>query len=212
MPMIKTVIVDDHFLIREGLKKILKTEPNLLIVGELQKGSEVRSFLLKQPCDLIILDINLPDRNGLEVLNDIKSIDPDLHVLILSVFPEEQFAIRAIKAGAAGYISKDRASEVLISAIRKVIAGNKYVSDELAEKIALDYIWEKEQLPHEKLSNREFQILLLLGAGKKVREIADKLSLSVNTVNTYKSRIFEKMNMDSLPELIRYVVKNDLVV
>ncbi|MCF8236166.1 MAG: response regulator transcription factor [Bacteroidales bacterium] len=209
--MIKTLIVDDHFLIREGLKKILKTEPNLLIVGELQKGSEVRNFLLKQSCDLIILDINLPDRNGIDVLKDIQSINPDVYVLMLSVFPEEQFALRAIKAGAAGYISKDRASEELIVAIRKVIAGNKYISDELAEKIALDHIWENEKKLHEKLSNREFQILLLLGAGKKVRDIADELSLSVNTVNTYRSRIFEKMNFNSLSDLIRYVVNNNLV-
>lgn len=210
--MIKTLIVDDHFLIREGLKKILKTESNLLIVGELQKGGDVRNFLLKQSCDLIILDINLPDRNGIDVLKDVKSINPDVYVLMLSVFPEEQFALRAIKAGASGYISKDRASEELIVAIRKVIAGNKYISDELAEKIALDHIWENEKKPHEMLSNREFQILLLLGSGKKASEIADELSLSVNTVNTYRSRIFEKMNFNSLSELIRYVLKTNLVV
>ncbi|WP_430931316.1 response regulator [Saccharicrinis sp. 156] len=208
--MIKLLIVDDHFLIREGLKKTLKTEKDIWVVGEVQKGAEACGFILKNECDLIILDINLPDRNGLDVLKDIKTIKPDMHVLMLSVNPEEEFAVRAIKAGASGYITKDRAPEELIKAIRKSISTGRYISEQLAEKLAWDLNTGSSEKLHEKLSDREFQILCQIGSGKSTKEIAANLALGISTVNTYKSRIFKKMNFDSTSQLIRYVVKNNL--
>ena len=208
--MIKLLIVDDHFLIREGLKKTLKTEQDILVVGELQKGAEACDFILKNECDLIILDINLPDRNGLDVLKDVKAIKPEIHVLMLSVNPEEDFAVRAIKAGASGYITKDRAPEELIKAIRKSVSCGRYISEQLAEKLAWDLNPGSSEKPHEKLSDREFQILCLIGSGKSTKEIAAHLTIGISTVNTYKSRIFEKMNFDSTSQLIHYALKNNL--
>ncbi|SMO37918.1 two component transcriptional regulator, LuxR family [Saccharicrinis carchari] len=208
--MIKLLIVDDHFLIREGLKKTLKTETDILVIGELVKGAEVCDFIRNKECDLIILDINLPDRNGLDVLKDVKAIKPNIHVLMLSVNPEKDFAVRTIKAGAAGYITKDRAPEELIKAIRKSVNSGRYISEQLGEKLARDLESGFSEKLHEKLSDREFQVLCLIGSGKSSKEIATNLALGISTVNTYKSRIFEKMNFESTSQLIHYVIKNNL--
>jgi len=209
--MIKILIVDDHPLIREGLKKILQTEMDFVVVGELAKGSEVQEFIKNKTCDLIILDINLPGRNGLDVLKDVKALRPDISVLMLSILPEEQFAVRAIRAGAAGYITKDGAPEELIRAIRKIASGRRYVSEQLAENLALDISFKSDKLLHERLSDREFQILLLIGSGKSTKEIARLLLISQSTVNTYRSRIFEKMALKTTGQLIHYVFKNELL-
>jgi two-component system, NarL family, invasion response regulator UvrY len=209
--MTKILIVDDHYLIREGLKKILETETDLNIIGELKKGADVCEFIKQNECDLIILDINLPDRNGLDILKDVKVINPETFVLMLSILPEEQFAVRAIRAGASGYITKDGAPDELIKAIRRIKNGRRYVSEELADKLAFELSTKSDKILHETLSDREFQILLLLGSGKSSKEIAQILSLSSSTVNTYKSRIFDKMEMKTLSQLIHYVITNDLL-
>ncbi|MBC8441833.1 MAG: response regulator transcription factor [Deltaproteobacteria bacterium] len=209
--MIKILIVDDHYLIREGLIKILETENDLCIVGELQKGSDVCDFIKRHECDLIILDINLPDRNGLDVLKDVKAVNPDILILMLSVLPEDQFAVRALRAGASGYITKEGIPEELIKAIRKVVTGRRYVSEQFAEKLAMDLSSPSKQNLHDDLSDREFQILLLIGSGLSGKEIARNLSLSTSTVNTYRARIYEKMNMKTITQLIHYVANNDLL-
>ena len=210
--MFKILIVDDHPLIREGLKKILQTEMDFSVVGELGKGAEVGEFINRNECDLIILDINLPDRNGMDVLKDIKTLKPEISVLMLSILPEEQFALRAIRSGASGYITKDGAPEELINAIRKIASGRRYVSEILADKLAFDLSAKSDKILHEKLSDREFQILLLIGSGKSSKEIAHLLSISLSTVNTYKARIFEKMGMKTTIQLVHYVMQNNLLM
>ena len=209
--MIKILIADDHYLIREGLKNILERESDLSIVAELDKGADVCEFIKNKNCDLVILDINLPDRNGLDVLKDLKVIKPELKVLVLSILPEDQFAIRTIRAGASGYLTKDSAPDELIKAVRRVIDGRRFVSQELADKLAFDLNIQTDKILHEKLSDREFQILLLIGSGETSKKIAEILSLGVSTVNTYKSRIFEKMEMTTTSQLIQYVLKNELL-
>jgi len=209
--MTKILIVDDHYLIREGLKKILDPENDLSIVGELQKGCDVREFIMKHDCDLIILDINLPDRNGMDILKDVKAIKPDISILMLSILPEEQFAVRALRAGASGYITKDGVAEELVIAIRRIANGRRYVSEHLAEKLALNLESSPKKNLHDTLSDREFQILLLIGSGLSNKEIASRLSLSGSTVDTYRARIYEKMHMSSITQLIHYVINNDLL-
>jgi len=209
--MTKILIVDDHYLIREGLKKILEPLTDLCIVGELQKGCDVREFIMKHDCDLIILDINLPDRNGMDILKDVKAIKPDISILMLSILPEEQFAVRALRAGASGYITKDGVAEELVIAIRRIANGRRYVSEHLAEKLALNLESSPKKNLHDTLSDREFQILLLIGSGLSNKEIASRLSLSGSTVDTYRARIYEKMHMSSITQLIHYVINNDLL-
>lgn len=209
--MLKIVIVDDHYLIREGIKKIIKADDQMVVTGEFEGGSELLEFIMVNDFDLIILDINLPERNGLDVLKDIKAIKPASRVLMLSIYPEEQFAIRAIKAGATGYITKDSQSADFIKAIRRTSSGRKYVSENLAESLVDEIASPSTESAHKKLSDREYEILLLLGSGGKSREVAKKLSLSMSTVNTYKARILTKMKMKSTSELIRYVIANGLL-
>ena len=209
--MIDIVIVDDHALIIEGLQKIIRSISDMSVVGEARNAKQAFEIIKEKNCDVLILDMNLPDRNGLDVLKHVRSIHPDISVLILSMYPEERFAVRALKAGASGYITKERAADELIQAIRKVVSGGKYVSEILAEKIAFDLNSEHEMLPHERLSDREFQVLLMIGEGKMTSEIAESLLLSIHTISTYRSRILEKMNMRSNNELIRYVIQNKLV-
>jgi len=208
--MIKLLIVDDHFLIREGLKKTLRSEKDIDVVGELKKGTQTIDFIQKNDCDIIILDINLPDRNGIDILKDVKAIKPGVHVLILSAYPEDEFAVRAIKAGAAGYITKDRAPDELIKAIRKSVNGGKYISEQLGEQLASDLTGGYLEKAHDKLSDRELQVLSMIGSGKSTNEIASSLSVSTSTVSTYKSRIIEKMNFDSSSQMIRYAIKYNL--
>jgi DNA-binding NarL/FixJ family response regulator len=207
--MIKVLIVDDHAVVRRGLRQILADERDIEVL-ETADPREVMPMLKTSPVDLLILDLDLPEKNGLDLLKDVKRLYRRLPVLILSVYPEEQFAVRVLKAGASGFISKDAAPEDLVNAIRKILRGKKHVSERVAE-IWLGQIDESigAQL-HEKLSDREFQILCLLGKGKSVKSIAQDLSVSPPTVSTHRARILEKMGMKTTAELIHYAVKNGL--
>jgi len=209
--MINVFIVDDHEIIREGLKKILKEESDFKVVGEAQSGDEVLKNLKNIDCDIMLLDMNMPGRSGLELLADLKELRPELHILILSIHPEDKFALRTLKAGAAGYLCKDTALDELVVAIRKVYSKGRYLSTTLAEQLAFDFMPDKNQLPHETLSNREQEIMFMLVAGKKVKDIAKDLSLSISTVFTYRVRIFEKLKIKSNVELTHYAISNKLV-
>lgn len=207
--MISVLIVDDHAVVRRGLRQILADERDIEVL-ETADPREVMHLLKTTPVDLLILDLDLPEKNGLDLLKDVKRLHRQIPVLVLSVYPEEQFAVRVLKAGASGFISKDAAPEDLVKAIRKILQGRKHISDAVAE-IWLDRFEEpnSSQL-HEKLSDREFQILCLLGKGKSVKAIAKDLSVSVPTVSTHRGRILEKMGMKSTAELIHYAVKHGL--
>ena len=209
--MINVFIVDDHEIIREGLKKILKEEPDLTVVGEAQSGDEVLENIRNIDCDIMLLDMNMPGRSGMELVTDIKGLRPNIHILVLSIHPEDKFALRTLKAGASGYLCKDTALDELVIAIRKVYTKGRYLSTTLAEQLAFDYMPDKNQLPHELLSNREQEIMLLLVAGKKVKDIANELNLSISTVFTYRVRIFEKLKIKSNVELTHYAISNKLV-
>jgi two-component system invasion response regulator UvrY len=208
--MIKILIADDHVLIREGLKKILKAAPDISVVNEAQNAREVFQQVNAE-LDVVVLDISLPGKSGLELLKDLKQQFPKMPVLILSMHPEDRFAIRALKAGAAGYVTKESAADELIKAIRKVVQGRKYVSPGLAEKLAFDLETDTAKPVHENLSDREYQVMCMIASGKTVRQIAAELFLSMSTINTYRARILEKMNMKTDAELIRYAVQNQLV-
>jgi two-component system, NarL family, invasion response regulator UvrY len=209
--MLKVLIADDHTLIREGLKKILKTAQEISEVREAGNAREVIEQVKKGDLDVIILDISFPGKNGLELLKDLKQDYPKLPVLMLSMHPEDRFAVRALKAGASGYVTKETAVEDLIKAIRKVVQGRKYVSQNLAEKLASNLEGDTGKPVHESLSDREYQVLCLIASGKTVRQISGELFLSMSTVNTYRARILEKMNMKTDAELIRYALQNQLI-
>lgn len=209
--MINILIADDHFLVREGFKKLIKREVDMNVVAEAKDGLEALSKLNEQEIDVAVLDINMPGKSGLDTLRDIKEFHPHLKVLILSIQPEDRFAIRLLKSGASGYITKESAPDELVKAIRKVHSGGKYVSSTLAEKLAFDLDIDTERPLHEKLSDREFQIFELIGAGKAIAEIAGELNLSQSTIHTYRTRILDKMNMKTNAEIIHYAIKNNLV-
>jgi two-component system invasion response regulator UvrY len=209
--MINILIADDHVLVREGLKKVIKSGPGLVIAGEASNASEALKFLDKQQVDVLVLDISMPGKTGLDLLKDVKILYPDLPVLILSMHSEERYAIRALKSGAAGYITKESAADELVKAILKVNNGGKYISASLAERLASELVAPQSKEPHELLSDREFQVMCEIASGKSSNEIADKLSLGLSTVNTYRSRILAKLNLKSTTELIRYAVKHSLI-
>ena len=209
--MIKILIADDHAVVRRGLKQILAEEPNMAVFGEACNAQEVLKNVREQNWDIVILDITMPDRSGLEVLKELKNIRPKLPVLILSIHPEEQYAVRVLKAGAAGYMTKESAPEELVKAVRKVIKGSKYIRPSLAEKLAFDLETDSEKPLHEALSNREYQVMCMIASGKTVKEIAKKLYLSVKTISTHRARILEKMKMKTNAELTHYAIKNRLV-
>lgn len=209
--MISIFIVDDHEIIREGLKKILREEPDLKVVGEAQSGDEVLKNIKNIDCDIMLLDMNMPGKSGLDLLSDLKELKPNLHILVLSIHPEDKFALRTLKAGASGYLCKDTALDELVIAIRKVYVKGRYLSTNLAEQLAFDYMPDKNQLPHDTLSNREQEIMYMLVSGRKVKDIAKDLGLSISTVFTYRVRIFEKLNIKSNVELTHYALNNKLV-
>lgn len=209
--MIRVLIADDHPIVRHGLKQILSEEPDMEIVGEATNSNEVIDLAEKRNWDIVILDITMPGRGGLDVLKVLRRDFPKLPVLVLSIHPEDQYAVRALKAGAAGYMTKESAPEELIMAMRTVLKGKKYISPSLAEKLA-DYLEREDQKNiHEILSDREHQVLLMIASGKSIKEIAEELSLSIKTISTYRARIFEKMKMKSNAELIRYAINKNLV-
>jgi DNA-binding NarL/FixJ family response regulator len=210
--MIKVLIADDHSVVRRGIKQILSEENDMKVTGEARNSQEVIEKISKEKFDVLVLDITMPGKSGLEVLNDIKKLQPNTPILILSMHPEEQFAIRALRSGASGYLTKDSAPEELVIAVKKIHGGGKYVSDSLAEVLAFD-LEERGKgrvVTHENLSDREFQVMCLIAAGKSVKEIAKELFLSVKTISTYRSRILEKMKMKSNSELTYYAIQNKL--
>jgi len=209
--MIKVFIVDDHEIIREGLKKILKEESDLIVVAEAQNGVEALEKIPNTECDIMLLDMNMPGRSGIDLLSDLKALKPQLNILVLSIHPEDKFALRTLKAGASGYLCKDTALDELVVAIRKIHAKGRYLSATLAEQLAFDVMPDKESLPHEQLSSRELEIMLMLASGKKVKTIAAELTLSVSTVFTYRVRIFEKLNIKNDVELTHYAMNNKLI-
>jgi len=208
--MIRVIIADDHAIVRRGFQQIVNETPDMRVVGEASNGQEILEKVRELDCDVLVLDISMPRFSGLESLREIRYLRPDLPVLILSMHSEDQYAIRSLKAGAAGYLNKETAVDELVVAIRKVVSGGKYLSVTAAEKIALEIGNNSDKAPHERLSNREYSVLLMIGGGKSISEIADELSLSVKTVSTYRTRILDKMGLSTNADLIRYVIENDL--
>jgi DNA-binding NarL/FixJ family response regulator len=208
--MIKVLLADDHAILRGGLKEILLRHLECVQCGEAEDAEQVLAQVRKQCWDLLILDITMPGRSGLDILADLKLLRPELPILVLSMLPEDQFGKRVLKAGAWGYLRKEAAPEELIQAIRKLLAGGRYVSPTLAEKLVRDLQEDGDRCLHEALSPREFEILVMIGSGKSVGQIAEELHLSGTTVSTYRARILEKMNMTTTAELIRYAVYNHI--
>lgn len=209
--MIKIFIADDHAIVRKGLKQIISETPDMIVSEEADNGLEALDKISENNYDVILLDISMPGKNGLEILRLVKRKKPQLPVLMLSVHPEEQYAIRSLRAGAAGYLTKESAPDELIAAIRKISKGGKFVNASLAEKLISELEIYVEKPSHETLSDREYQVMCMSAMGKTLKEIAQELSLSIQTVSTYRTRILEKMNMNSIAEVIRYAVKHGLV-
>ncbi|GAB4222156.1 MAG: response regulator transcription factor [Spirochaetales bacterium] len=209
--MLKVVIADDHPLIRKGLKQILSESLYFGKVDEAGEGKELMELLRKEPYDVVILDISLPGKDGLELLKDIKALYPSLPVLILSIHPEEQYALRALKSGASGCLNKASAPEELVAAIRRIVTGGTYITPVVEELLLKDLKRTQGQLPHQTLSDREYQVFLLLASGKTPTEIAEKLSLSVKTISTYRMRLLEKMGLKTNAQLTQYAFKHGLL-
>ncbi len=209
--MINILIADDHPFIRQGLKKVLETSKDMLVLDEAANGSEVLDKLRRHKVDVIILDISMPGESGLELIKTLKKEFPRLRVLVLSAHPEDQYALRALKSGASGYLTKEAATAELIGAIHKISNGGKYISASMAETLAFAIESDSEKLPHEKLSNREYEVMLMIASAKSVREIAEELSLSEKTIGTYRSRILENMEMKNSSEITYYAMKNRLI-
>jgi DNA-binding NarL/FixJ family response regulator len=209
--MKKILIVDDHEVVREGVKKILDEQPGPITFGEASIASEVLRLVREQDWDIVMLDLSLGERSGLEVLKELKQLRPRLPVLILSMHSEEQYARRAFKAGAAGYITKGSHREELVIAINKVIEGGVYISPALAERLVIDLGSDTDRAPHEALSDREFEVMRLIASGKTVGEIAEMLGLSDKTISTYRARLLEKMGMKTSAEITHYAIQNKLV-
>ncbi|RCK81172.1 MAG: DNA-binding response regulator, LuxR family [Candidatus Ozemobacter sibiricus] len=208
--MIRVLVVDDHPVVRRGIAFIVSDAKDIRVVGEAATGQQALAFLARQQVDVVILDLELPGENGLEVFARIKEAWPDLPVLILSMYSEEQYALRAIKAGTAGYLCKDTMDEVLLAAIRKVVRGGRFITPSLAEKLAA-HVQGDERPAHERLSDREYLVMHMLAKGRSLKEIGAHLGLSIKTVSTYKARIFQKMGFASLAELVRYAIEHDLI-
>lgn len=209
--MIQLVIVDDHSMVREGLRMLIENEADIRIVGEAGNGKEAVSLLKQTPVDVVVLDIALPDKNGIEVLKDLKHVSETVRVLMLSMHAEDRFGVRSIQAGASGYITKGSASEELVNAIRTVHRGGKYIPARLAEILVDEIGYGRELRQHERLSDREFEIMLMMGRGNSRAKIAETLNISAATVSTYRRRILAKLNIGSNADLLRYVMENNLL-
>jgi len=209
--MIRVFIADDHPVVRKGIRQIVADTDDIVVVGEATTGREALELVgYVVPCDLILLDLSLPDRDGLDVLKQLRREHPALRVLVLTMHSEDQFAVRALKAGAVGYLTKDGAPAELIGAIRKIVAGGRHVTAQLAERLMAHLGPDDERPAHERLSDREYQVLRLIAAGKSTRQISAELALSVKTVSTYRSRLLDKMNMKTATELAAYAVRHHL--
>jgi DNA-binding NarL/FixJ family response regulator len=209
--VIRVLIADDHPVVRRGLKQTMDETPDIRVVGEAENGAEAVNKLSDGTFDVVLLDISMPGRGGIDALKRIKSTNPATPVLVLSVHPEDQYALRALKTGASGYLMKNCEPEELIGAIRKVAVGGKHITQTVAEKLALEISSDTGKLPHETLSNREYEVLRKISSGKTVSQIAEELALSVKTISTHRARILRKMNMKTNAELTRYCFKHRLV-
>jgi two-component system invasion response regulator UvrY len=209
--VINILIADDHAILRRGLKDILVSELEGAVCGEAESAKQVLAEIPKRAWDLVILDISMPGRSGLDLLRDLKQLRPELPVIVLSVHPEDQYAKRVLKAGAAAYMNKETVPKELVKAVRKVLSGGLYVSDSLAEKLASDLSAETGRPPHERLSDREFEVMRMIASGKTISQIAEELHLGMTTVSTHRARILEKMGMTNNAELIRYALLNRLI-
>lgn len=205
------MIADDHAVVRRGLRQIINDEPDFEVVGEAETGQEILHMIEQNDCDAVVLDITLPDKNGLVVLQETKAMLPQLPVLILSMHPEDQFAMRALKLGASGYLTKESAPEELVGALRKVISGAKYISSTLADQLVAEIGAPEPRPMPERLSEREFQVLRQIAQGKTIGQIAENMTLSVKTISTYRTRLLLKMKMKTNAELVRYALQHGLV-
>lgn len=209
--MIRILICDDHAIVRQGLRQIIAEQQDMRAVAESGGYPDVMKQLRENEVDLLLLDISLPGKNGIDILKQVKKEFPKVTVLVLSMYPEDQYAVRAIRAGASGYLTKQSAADQLITAIRQISAGRKYITPELAEALANTLGRDADVMPHENLSDREYQTLCLIAAGKTLSQIAEELSLSAKTVSVYRSRLLEKMNLKNNAELTHYALKHGLV-
>jgi DNA-binding NarL/FixJ family response regulator len=207
----KILLTDDHAVVRQGLKLILADRFKKSVFGEARNATEALDHIVKENWDVLILDITMPGRTGLETLQEVKRLRPKLPVLVLSMHPEDQFAVRMLKAGAAGYLTKESADTELVGAIKKVVGGGRYISPSLAERMASYLAIDVQKAPHERLSDREFLVLRMIASGKTVGQIGRELSLSVKTISTYRARLLEKMDMKNNAELTHYAVQSNLV-
>ena len=211
MTIVRLLIADDHAVVRQGIRQILTDAPEVKVVAEAATGMEALELMRDADIDLVILDLSMPGLSGLDIVRQMRQDRPAVRILVLSVHPEEQYAVRVMKAGASGYLTKDSAPEELISAVRYIAAGHKYVTATLAERLALELDNASDKLPHQNLSDREYEVMLLVAEGLKVQEIADRLSLSVKTVSTYRTRLLQKMRMRNNADVVRYAVRQGLV-
>jgi len=209
--MINILVVDDHALIRKGLKMLLEESPDFEVKGEAETGTQAIKMVREQHFDLVLLDISLPDKHGMDVLKQLKSEQPDIKVIVLSMYPEDQYGVRALKAGAVGYINKQSAPEKLVGAVQQVISGKKYISETLAEQLLSNLIGESQDLLHQSLSNREYQTLCLMSSGNSLTEISEIMMLSPKTVSVYRARMLEKMNFKNNAEAVHYAIAHHLV-
>lgn len=212
-PSLRTriLLADDHTMFREGVKQLLTNTTEFEVVDEANDAAQVIQKVQDTKCDVVILDISMPGRDGIDVLKQIRQIKPQLHVLVLSMYPEDQYAFRAIKAGASGYLTKNRASSELIEAIRKVAAGRKYISPDVAEQLAVDLGRDVDKPLHQRLSDREYQVMRMIASGKTVGQIAVELAISISSVSTLRTRILKKLGMKTSAEITHYALKHDLV-
>jgi len=209
--MIRVLVADDHAVVRRGVVQILDEAPDLVAAGEASSGRQVLQQVQENDYDVLVLDIGMPDGSGLEVLHQLRTLRPELRVLILSMYPERQYALRALKAGAAGYLTKESAPDELVAAVRRIAQGGKYITQSLAEELTAALVGETEKSPEEILSDREFQVVCMLAEGKTIAGIAEELSLSVKTISTYRARVLEKLNLSNTAEIIRYAFEHKLV-
>ncbi len=208
---IRIFIADDHFVVRQGLKHILSQNPDMEVVGEAEDGDQVLERLKDVVADVVLMDIEMPGKSGWEVMVQLKSLHPKLNVLMLSIFPEDHYGLRLIKAGASGYLTKASAPDQLCQAVRTVASGGKFISPSLAEKLIEEIHRDTAKLPHESLSPREFQVFCMIASGKKIMSIADELSVSITTISTHRANILEKMGLKSSSELLHYAFKNGIL-
>jgi len=207
----RVLLVDDHSIVRSGLRNLIELEKDLEVTGEASNGNEALKLVRSNTYDVIVMDVSMPDKNGVDTLHDLKHVAPDLPVLILSGYAEQQYALNLMRSGCKGYLSKDADSDEIIKAIRTISAGRRYISAELAELMASEMSHPSEKLLHETLSDREFQVFFKLAGGLSATEIGDELNISVKTVSTYRTRILEKMSLKTNADLTYYAIKNNLI-